>query len=429
MTLFCPKCGKPFGADDVNVRTDVAHCRTCGQDFSYAALTNIRLFEDDLHKGNFSPQFKVDCQETVTGVDLKLSYARSRTAGTVSFVMATLLLLCGCGFFAYILFAKNVAANVSSGLIAPGLLCVLFSIFLLIIGTAQRRRLEIEMSGGKGRVWTYALFRGKGRPFVYDAKSDFVFQGDADVLGRPVVVKIRLTREGKDVWSIRYALPAEDGVFLSGLLGYVLAAREFDDLKPEPDRPETPEEAAARRVEEANAVSAAKWAKWRWLKVVAIMAAVIGLRIGLEHMDRRKSSVKEHQVRLLRAFAEGGDYWAVAREMPVRAPKSYQERMYKDLANFDAVTFLYRDFQATESWNREKLDDFVSRCAAVTNRLGTKKATAAHDIALGRCTALIECCQRAKAALENGADTNAQLKIKVDFKAKVEACTGKERNP
>ena len=114
--------------------------------------------------------------------------------------------------------------------------------------------------------------------------------------------------------------------------------------------------------------------------------------------------------------------------MPVRSTKSYQERMYKDLANFDAVTFLYRDFQATESWNRERLDDFVSRCAAVTNRLGTKKTDAARDIALGRCTALIECCQRAKAALENEADANAQLKIKVDFKAKVETCTKKERN-
>lgn len=65
MNLLCPKCGKTFGEDDVNVRTDVAHCRTCGQDFSYAALTNIRLFEDDLHKGNFPPQFKVDFKAKV----------------------------------------------------------------------------------------------------------------------------------------------------------------------------------------------------------------------------------------------------------------------------------------------------------------------------------------------------------------------------
>lgn len=415
MDLNCPKCGKPFGADDVNVRTDVAHCRTCGRDFSYAELTSLRQFQDDLHAGRIPPKFKVDCRETETGISLKLSYARSRTSGTVNLVLAAILFLVGCGLLAYVLFA----ADFDSVLIVPSLLCVLLSVFLLIVGSAQRRRLEIEMSGGKGRIWTYALFRGKGRPFAYDAKSDFVIRCDADILGRPVVVRIGLAREGNVVWSVRYALPAGDGTFLSGLLGYVLE-REFGDLDPEPDRPETPEEAAARRVMEANETSEAKWARWRWLKTVAIVAAVVGLRGGLECFDRRKSSEQKHQVRLLRAFAEGGDYHAVAREMPALASKSYQDRVNRSLVDFDAVTALYRDFQATESWTREKLDDFVSRCAAVTNRLGTVGTVAVREIALGKCVALIECCQQAKAILPDAADTNAQLKIKVDFNAKVE---------
>ena len=285
----------------------------------------------------------------------------------------------------------------------------------------------LEMKGGKGCVWTYWFWRGKGRAFEYDGKTEFSSVLSEDLAGRPVLTQLFIRNVRPKFLRVRIGVIGEDVNFLLAALIYALP-KDASWFEPEPDRPETPEETAARRVEEANVAKEARWARWRWLKFVAIVAVLVGLRIGFEHMDRRKSPEQEHQVRLLRAFAGGGDYWAVAKDMPTRASKSYQERVYRDLAKFDAVTALYKDFQATELWNREKLDEFVSRCAAVTNRLGMKKTSAARDIALGRCTALIECCQRAKAALENEADANAQLKIKVDFKAKVETCTEKERN-
>ena len=422
MNLVCPKCGKPFGEDDVNVRTDVAHCRGCGMDFSYVSLKENEKYLKALHE---SPPKHFKSELTDRGIgwgDLRLAYYNGTFRKSLYLVFVLLLLVLGIGGVFYPWSAENrELAFVLPVTAAP--------IVLLLTGIAAsvQRTLEVEMKGGKGCVWAYWLFRGKGRAFEYTGETEIGLHGATGFKGQPVMDKFMIANPQQKPLVFRVIMSENDAMFLQAALLYALPKDE-SWFEPEPDLPETPEEAAARRVEEANAVSAAKWAKWRWLKFVAIVAALVGLRIGLEHMDRRKSSVKEHQVRLLRAFAEGGDYWAVAREMPVRAPKSYQERMYKDLAKFDAVTFLYRDFQATEEWNREELDDFVSRCVAVTNRLGTKKTSAAYDIVLGRCMALIECCQRAKAALAAAAGTNDQLKIKVDFKAKEETCTEKERN-
>lgn len=39
MQVVCPRCGGRPGADDVNVATDVAFCRPCGEVFALSALT------------------------------------------------------------------------------------------------------------------------------------------------------------------------------------------------------------------------------------------------------------------------------------------------------------------------------------------------------------------------------------------------------
>ena len=423
MDLTCPRCGKAFGEDDVNVRTDMAHCRNCGTDSSYATLKENEKFLKALHEAP-PKNFKVELADRGVGWgDLHLIFCRN--AFRMGLYLALVALFAGLGIGGFVWFHR---LGVRDGMILAPIVSFLVVSFLTCIAATVQRTLEIEMKGGKGRVWTYWFRRGKGREFEYDGKTEFSSVLSEDLAGRPVLTQLFIRNVRPKFLRVRIGVIGEDIDFLNAALIYALP-KDGSWFEPVPDRPETPEEAAARRVAEANAVSAAKRAKWSWLKVVAVVAALVGLRVGLEHMDRRKSPEQEHQVRLLRAFAGGGDYWAVAREMPTRASKSYQERVNKDLANFDAVTALYKDFQVTELWNREKLDDFVSRCAAVTNRLGTKKSSAAHDIALGRCTALIECCRRAKATLENVADTNAMLKINVDFKANVESRIEKEGNP
>ena len=414
MTLVCPRCGKAFGEDDVNVRTDVAHCRSCGLDSSYATLKETEEFIKSLHEAP-PKHFKAELTDRGVGWgDLRLTFC-SNVFGKRKFLVSVILFLSlGVGSFFY----PWPEGWKEMPVVLPIAAALIVALLTIIASTVQRT-LEIEMKGGKGRVWTYWFWRGKGRAFEYDGKTEFSSVLSEDLTGRPVLTQLFIRNVRPKLLRVRIGVIGEDVNFLLAALIYALP-KDASWFEPEPDRPETPEEAAARRVEEANVAKEARWARWRWLKFVAIVAALVGLRVGLEHVDWRKSPEQEHQIRLLRAFAGGGDYWAVAKDMPTRASKSYQERVDRDLANFDAVTALYKDFQATELWNREKLDDFVSRCTVLTNRLGTKKTSAACDIALGRCTALIECCQRAKAALENGADTNAQLKIKVDFKAKVE---------
>ena len=422
MDLTCPKCGKTFGEDDVNVRTDVAHCRGCGTDSSYATLKENVEFLKALHEAP-PKNFKVELTDRGVGWgDLRLTFCRNAFGKRKHLALVAFFVALGIGSFFY----PWPEGWKEMPVVLPIAAALIVALLTIIASTVQRT-LEIEMKGGKGRVWTYWFWRGKGRAFEYDGKTEFSSVLSEDLAGRPVLTQLFIRNVRPKFLRVRIGVIGEDVDFLNAALIYALP-KDGSWFEPVPDRPETPEEAAARRVAESNAVSAAKRAKWSWLKVVAIVAALVGLRVGLEHVDWRKSPEQEHQVRLLRAFAGGGDYWAVAKDMPTRASKSYQKRVDRDLANFDAVTALYKDFQATELWNREKLDEFVSRCAAVTNRLGTKKTDAARDIALGRCTALIECCQRAKAALENEADANAQLKIKVDFKAKVETCTKKERN-
>lgn len=422
MDLTCPKCGKAFGEDDVNVRTDVAHCRGCGTDSSYATLKENEKCLKALHEAP-PKNFKVELTDRGVGWgDVHLIFCRN--AFRKGLYLTLVALLAGLGIGGFVWFHH---LGVRDGMILAPIVSFLVIAFLTCIAATVQRTLEVEMKGGKGRIWTYWLRRGKWRAFEYDGKTVFSSVLSEDLAGRPVLTQLFIRNVRPKFLRVRIGVIGEDVNFLLAALIYALP-KDASWFEPEPDRPETPEEAAARRVEEANVAKEARWARWRWLKFVAIVAVLVGLRIGFEHMDRRKSPEQEHQVRLLRAFAGGGDYWAVAKDMPTRASKSYQERVYRDLAKFDAVTALYKDFQATEVWNWEKLDDFVSRCTVLTNRLGMKKASAARDIALGRCTALIECCQRAKAALENEADANAQLKIKVDFKAKVETCTEKERN-
>lgn len=277
MSLVCPRCGKAFGEDDVNVRTDVAHCRSCGLDSSYATLKETEEFIKSLHEAP-PKHFKAELTDRGVGWgDLRLTFC-SNVFGKRKFLVSVVLFLSlGVGSFFYPW--PEGCQDVS--VVLPITSAIIIAL-LTIIAASVQRTLELEMVGGKGRVWTYWLFRGKGRSFDYTGKTEFGFHAAEGFLHQPVLNKFMVANPQQKPLVFRVTMSESDAMFLQAALVYALP-RDETWFEPEPDRPETPEEAAARRVEEHAAEQARKWDLWKLLLAIALGIGFAVFRIWLKH--------------------------------------------------------------------------------------------------------------------------------------------------
>lgn len=276
MTLFCPRCGKTFGEDDVNVRTDVAHCRGCGTDSSYATLKKSGKLLKALHEAP-PRNFKVELTDNGVGRgDLHLIYCRKDFRKGVYLALVAFLAVLGFGGFVSFYHQGDrdgmALAIVSFFLIA----------FLTCLAVSGQRTLEIEMKGGKGRVWSYWFWRGRGLAFNYDAKTNFTPRLTTDGCGRSLLTRIVIENARSKPLRVRTCVVGEDIEFLYAALNYALPKGE-SFFEPVPDRPETPEEAATRRVEEHATECVRKWNLWKLLLAFAVGIGCAVVRIWLKH--------------------------------------------------------------------------------------------------------------------------------------------------
>ena len=407
--LVCPECGSVVSEDDINIRADLAHCRACGIDFSYAGGRFLQACETRMAKPP-PKHFEVEWKKQFDGsVDLHLAHRGSRV-GAYGLLVFLFAILAGFSFVCWSMIRDGQADKCPP----IAFLVTIVTGFLLYLISVKLRRLEVAMAGGKGRVWVYSLFRGNGRAFDYNAQTEFAIRGTQTITGNPVVTEIHIRNGTEKTFVVKYVLSKEEEIdYLCTALTYALPRCRGKDLEPRPDSPETPAEAAARRVEEANAAKARKWAKWGWVRFFAIVAVAIGLRMFLERGERTKRE-QLHLAQVVRAFTQDGDYRAVARKLPKRATADYRARLTATLVDFDAVSSLYRDCSKAEGLDVKAVDAILAKCVAITNGVARRAMGPDRDCIQFRCKALIEACQSAKSFLEKSPDPQNRVNFKLN---------------
>lgn len=415
MTLVCPKCGKAFGEDDINVRTDVAHCRTCGQDFSYVALKDNEEFLKAMH-GTPPKHFKVELTDRGPGWgDLHLTFCRNAFRKGLYLTLVALFVVLGIGGAVWFHHFE-----IREGVILAPLISALVIGFLTCIAATVQRTLEIEMKGGKGRVWAYWLFRGKGRAFEYDGETEFSPLMTADIIGRPVLTRFFIENIRSKPVSVRIGVIGDDISFLNAALVYALPRNE-SFFEPEPDRPETPEEAEARRVMEANEAKARKRAKWGWLRFVLVMAVVIGLKVWMK--DRPKKMT--YSQRVLVSFLKNEDYHAVAEKEPFFMPTVRRERIKTWLEVFDEVSALWNEFTSLTEASLADLDELCVRTEKLMSsfpaRLAEPESEMAFKIANTKCELILKTREKFRNSISaENPDPNEKHSFKVHIEQSVE---------
>ena len=409
--LVCPECGSVVGEDDINIRADLAHCRACGLDFSYAGGRTLQAFEarmNDPPPKHFEVEWKKQFDDRV---DLRLAHRGSRV-GVYVLLAFLFAVLAGGGFVCWSMIREGQADKC----LPVVLFMAIFTVLMLGLVGVALHRLEIVMAGGKARFWVYSLFRGKGRAFDYNAQTELVLQGTQGITGNPVMTKIILRNGSEKPFVVKYALSNEEEIdYLCTALTYALPRNRERVLKPCPDSPETPEEAAARRVEEANAAKARKWAKWGWVRFWAIVAVAIGVRVFSENREKTTRE-QRHLAQVVRTFVQDGDYRAVAGKLPKRASADYRARLMATLVDFDAVAALYRDCSKAEGLDAKAVDAILAKCVAVTNGVARRAKGPDQECIQFRCKALIEACQSAKAAFAKSAAPRNRVKFKLSVR-------------
>ena len=407
--LVCPECGSVVGEDDINIRADLAHCRACGLDFSYAGGRFLQACETRMAKPP-PKHFEVEWKKQFDGsVDLHLAHRGSRV-GAYGLWVFLFAVLAGGSFVCWSMIRDGQADKCPP----IAVFVTIFTGFLLYLISVKLRRLEVAMAGGKGRVWVYSLFRGKGRAFDYNAQTEFAIQGTQTITGNPVVTEIHIRNGTEKTFVVKYVLSKEEEIdYLCTALTYALPRCRGKDLEPCPDSPETPAEAAARRVEEANAAKARKWAKWGWVRFFAIVAVAIGLRMFLERGKRTKRE-QLHLAQVVRAFTQDGDYRAVARKLPKRATADYRARLMATLVDFDAVSSLCQDCSKAEGLDVKAVDAILAKCVAITNGVARRAMGPDRKCIQFRCEALIDACQSAKAFMEMSPDPQNRVNFKLN---------------
>ena len=406
--LVCPECGSVVGEDDINIRADLAHCRACGLDFSYAGGRFLQACETRMAKPP-PKHFEVEWKKQFDGsVDLHLAHRGSRV-GVYGLWVFFFAVLAGCSFVCWSMIRDGQADKCPS----IAVFVTIFTGFLLYLISVKLRRLEVAMAGGKGRVWVYSLFRGNGRAFDYNAQTEFAIQGTQTITGNPVVTEIHIRNGTEKTFVVKYVLSKEEEIdYLCTALTYALPRCRGKDLEPRPDSPETPEEAAARRVEEANA---AKARKWGWVRFLAIVAVAIGVRVFSENREKTTRE-QRHLAQVVRTFVQDGDYRAVAGKLPKRASADYRARLMATLVDFDAVAALYRDCSKEEGLDAKAVDAILAKCVAVTNGVARRAKGPDQECIQFRCKALIEACQSAKAAFAKSAAPRNRVKFKLSVR-------------
>lgn len=378
--MKCPACGREFGEDDINVRTDVAHCRGCGTDSSYAIVKGQEGYLKALHD---SPPKNFTATLVDRGAcwgDLKLAYDPKTTAGKWFFrVLAALLLVGGAALAVFLIVHGNVAEARS-----VAIACSVCMILLFCLAAAVQRTLEIEMSGGKGRVWTYCLFRGKGREFSYNGETNFFFHGAQGALGQTVMDKFRIETPGEKPLTVRVGMSESDFGFFQAALVYALP-KDKSWFTPEPDRPETPEEAAIRRTEEAAEKSERRWAtKWAWVRFFVIFALILGAKFAFRAYDRSQQSARFHA----EMQQVEGELKSILGELKSRGEVSSAD---VDLA-------------------KGRIE--VLR-AGLGGRFGKKHEQSFRSAADARCASALALCERLRSALaQGGPDAKLRVRIK-----------------
>lgn len=415
MTLVCPKCGKAFGEDDINVRTDVAHCRACGKDSSYAALKDNEEFLKALH-GTPPKHFKVELTDRGPGWgDLHLTFCRNAFRKGLYLTLVALFVVLGIGGAVWFHHFE-----IREGVILAPLISALVIGFLTCIAATVQRTLEIEMKDGKGRVWAYWLFRGKGRAFEYDGETEFSPLMTADIIGRPVLTRFFIENIRSKPVSVRIGVIGDDISFLNAALVYALPRNE-SFFEPEPDRPETPEEAEARRVMEANEAKARKRAKWGWLRFVLVMAVVIGLKVWMK--DRPKKMT--YSQRVLVSFLKNEDYHAVAEKEPFFMPTVRRERIKTWLEVFDEVSALWNEFTSLTEASLADLDELCVRTeklmSSLPARLAEPESEMAFKIANTKCELILKTREKYRNSISaENPDPNEKHSFKVHIEQSVE---------
>lgn len=277
MNIVCPKCGKPFGADDVNVRTDVAHCRGCGTDSSYVILKENEKYLKALHE---SPPKRFKSELTDRGVgwgDLRLVYCNGVFRKSHYLVLTLFFLALGVGgvFYSWPDECRELTTILP---ITAGVVVLL----LTIVAASVQRTLEVEMKGGKGRIRTYWLRRGKGRPFDYTGETQIGLHGAQGFLGQTVMDKFMISNPQRKPLVFRVTMSENDAMFLQAALLYALPKDE-SWFVPVPDSPETPEEAAVRRVEEHAVEQSQRSGRWNLLLAIVMVVGYALFRIWLKH--------------------------------------------------------------------------------------------------------------------------------------------------
>ena len=257
MNLVCPRCGKAYGEDDVNVRTDVAHCRGCGRDSSYAGLKAAGEVLKTLREKPLK-HFRIELSDRGVGWgDLRLTFCHANISKGLYFFVVAIVLILGIGR------------------LLPPLVSFIIVGILSIISVPRQRTLKVEMIGGKARVWSYWIWRGRGHAFDYDAKTNFTPRLTTDGCGRPLLTRIVIENARSKPLSVRTCVVGEDIEFLYAALNYALPKGE-SFFEPVPDRPETPEEAATRRVNES---AAERTRKLNFLKLLLAIIVCIGCMV------------------------------------------------------------------------------------------------------------------------------------------------------
>ncbi len=416
--LVCPECGSVVGEDDINIRADLAHCRACGLDFSYAGGRFLQACETWIAKPP-SEHFEVEWKKQADGsVGLYLAYRKNRS-GTYGLLM----------FFVAFLVVNICETLIQDGRVEflPVVIVCVPLVGLLLLVNIRFRSMEIAMADGKVRVWVYSLFRGKGRAFDYNEKTRF--RSRIEIFKTWPYVEQALTaiifRNGTaKPFVVKYNLSkVEDGAYLSTALTYALPRYRREVLKPCPgSSPEARVEAEMRRIVESLAAKVRKQVKWMWVKLLAlfaVMAAVLFVvRVVVESREKTAQE-RRHLDQVVRTFAQGGDYRAVARSLPKHVTTDYYVSLMSVLADFDAVAALYRDCSKAEGLDVKTADAILAKCVAITNVVSRGAKGSVQDCIQARCKALIEACQSAKSFLEKSPDPQNRVKLKISVETKV----------
>ncbi len=216
MNVVCPKCRKTIPMEDVNVSTDIALCRDCGETFPFSELSSVVPDTAPVDFGNPPPHVKLD----LNPMDGSFTLTHQRFSKTTLF-MVPFTLLWGGGSMTMIYGSQFFNHKFDWRLSLFGLPFLIGTLFLIsacLMSAFGKTKVRLAM--GKGSIFHGVGGIGRTRHFTYSTRTSV--RVDAEVRrnrnSTETVNVIRIDDTDRGTLTIHGNFTQEERDYIAGVI-------------------------------------------------------------------------------------------------------------------------------------------------------------------------------------------------------------------